>query len=86
MSFPWWRYQVTFEDGEVIDWTATGGTPTDGLAELLSDWLDRGSDFGKAIHTHGDVTNVKYLHCDTFGVDPASDEILLMEARQAGVG
>ena len=81
MSFPWWAFRVTFEDGEDLDFSATGATPTDGLHELVNDIWSEEDPLGQAYHAHGEVKSIEFLHCDTFGIDPESDRILQAEAK-----
>lgn len=84
MSYPWWRFKITFQDGHAGEFTATGMGITDGLRTLLE---QGDSDFehdplvANAIE-HGGITKIEYLHCDTFGIDPESDAILSAEREE----
>lgn len=86
MSYPWWRFKLTLrkgiqqtEDTLELDWTATGLDPQDAMMELLRDF-DRGfGDANEYIEQGWRVASIQYVHCDTFGIDPESDAILLAE-------
>ena len=98
MSYPWWRFKITFaegnewnpdpnQEGDSIDFTATGMAPADAMIDLLrelytaTDWPLPGNEnpyYGR------EILSVRYLHCDTHGIDPVSDAILEEEASKSG--
>lgn len=84
MSYPWWRFQVMFEDGYTTQFSATGMTVSDAMRELLDVTYGPAGedDFSMAVKKHGEPKRVEFLHLDTYGIDPESDKIILAELAE----
>ena len=37
----WWAFNLTLDDGQVLEWQSAGKSPTDAIRELVYCWIER---------------------------------------------